>query len=61
MNWKVANTVIGRDVREALARYDVPTLAATVNRCHDARLALHPAKALSCAAADVLFCAGMRI
>ena len=32
INRKIANTVIGRDVREALAKYDVRTLTATVTQ-----------------------------
>ena len=32
VNRKIANTVIGRDVREALAKYDVRTLTATITQ-----------------------------
>lgn len=32
INRKIANTIIGRDVREALAAYTVPTLAAAVTQ-----------------------------
>ena len=32
VNRKIANTVIGRDVREALAKYDVRTLATTITQ-----------------------------
>ena len=32
INRKIANTIIGRDVREALATYTVPTLAAAVTQ-----------------------------
>ena len=32
INRKIANTIIGRDVREALANYTIPTLAAAVTQ-----------------------------
>mgnify|MGYP006275825937 CR=1 FL=1 len=32
VNRKIANTAIGRDVREALSEYDVPVLAASLNQ-----------------------------
>ena len=32
INRKIANTIIGRDVREALANYTIPTLTATITQ-----------------------------